>query len=131
MRILSMIGLMGCISPGIELANDTDKLNGDTGGFVDTGDIQDPIDTGIEDSADTEDTQDTNDTHDTSDTHDTQDTQDTQDTNNPGAIVFDENYGLTFMEEQYLVLDGSMALGMALINGSNGLPDPDNLWRSF
>ena len=69
MRILTLVGLMGCISPGIQLASqDTGISDGDIPGSIDTGDTTDPEDINPDDTdsedPDTEDS-DVDDTDDT------------------------------------------------------------------
>ena len=91
---------LGCISPMVSLDPSTEEtgpsadsgLIGDTGGLFDTDQPDD-----LEETGDTEDTQDTQDTH------------DTQDTNHNDGVT---DIGLREMRNEYLLLDGSLALKM-------------------
>ena len=124
MRTLTLIGLMGCISPGIQLTlEDTGISDEDTPGGIDTGDTTDPEDTNPDDTdTDDPDTDDPDtddpDTDDTdTDDHDTDDTDDMD-----SDLEVDMDYGLPFMRDTYLIFDGSMVLGSS--HSLTGSSDP-------
>ena len=108
------MGLMGCISPSIQVQLDTGS------GTIDTGDTDDtdvPIDT--EDTEDTEDTDDTEET-DTEET-DTEET-DTQDTDTDAPLeMLDPDYGTAFMRDQFLVINTEVSLGTSLLRSGGSI----------
>ena len=115
MRILTLVGLMGCISPGIQLTVEDTDIPGDTPGEIDTGDTTDPEDTDPEDT-DPDDT-DTDDP----DTDDT-DTDDTDTDDTDSDLELDMDYGLLFMRNTYLIFDETMVLGSS--HSLTGSPSP-------
>ena len=107
------VGLLGCISPSIQVQQDTGSGTIDSG---DTDDTNDPIDT--EDTEDTEET-DTEET-DTEET-DTEET-DTQDTDTDEPLdMLDPDYGTAFMRDQFLVINTEVSLGTALLRSSGAI----------
>ena len=109
------VGLLGCISPSIQVQQDTGSGTIDSG---DTDDTNDPIDT--EDTEDTEET-------DTEET-DTQET-DTQDTDTDAPLdVLDPDYGTAFMRDQFLVINTEVSLGTALLRSSGAIDMNQSLY---
>ena len=114
------MGLMGCISPSIQVQLDTGS------GTIDTGDTDDtdvPIDT--EDTEDTEET-DTEET-DTEET-DTEET-DTQDTDTDAPLeMLDPDYGTAFMRDQFLVINTEVSLGTSLLRSGGSIDMNQASW---
>lgn len=111
------VGLLGCISPSIQVQQDTGS------GLIDTGDTDD-----TNDPIDTEDTEDTEET-DTEET-DTEET-DTQDTDtDPPLEMLDPDYGTAFMRDQFLVINTEVSLGTSLLR-SGGSIDMDQALYGF